>query len=197
MQYGDIIIEKSGGSETQAVGRVVLFNKNEDDYSFSNFTARIRVTSELISSNYLHIYLNHTYNLGYTYNIQNGVSGLKNLDLNKYLEIKIPIPEMNIQQKIINEIDLIERTEIGNIIKIKKLNSGIFEELQSAIQGKIKVKLDNLCIIQSGGTPKREVAEYWSGTINWLRSEVCQNCYVYEDAVNEKITELGLLKSSA
>jgi len=42
------------------------------------------------------------------------------LDLNKYLEIKIPIPEMNIQQKIINEIDLIERTEIGNIIKIKK-----------------------------------------------------------------------------
>lgn len=197
LQYGDIIVEKSGGSETQAVGRIVLFDKNEDDYSFSNFTARIRVASERISSKYLHSYLNHIYNLGYTYNIQNGASGLKNLDLNKYLEIKIPIPDMKVQQKIIIEIDLIERTEIENKIKIEKLNSDIFEEFKNLTQGKNSIKLDSICAIQSGGTPKREIAEYWNGTINWLRSEVCQNCYVYEDSVNEKITELGLLKSSA
>ena len=30
-----------------------------------------------------------------------------------------------------------------------------------------------------------------------MRSEVCQNCYVYEKDVKEKITELGLEKSSA
>jgi len=64
LQFGDIVIEKSGGSETQAVGRVVLFDKKEGDFSFSNFTARIRVTSEKINSNYLHIYLNYIYNSG-------------------------------------------------------------------------------------------------------------------------------------
>ena len=197
LQYGDIVIEKSGGSETQAVGRVVLFDKKEGDFSFSNFTARIRVISEKINSNYLHIYLNYIYNLGYTYNIQNGASGLKNLDLNKYLEIKIPIPEKIIQQRIVKEIELIEKKEIENKDAVEKLNSKIFEELQSSIQGKNKVKLDNICTIQSGGTPKREVAEYWNGTVNWLRSEVCQNCYVYESDGNEKITELGLSKSSA
>ena len=122
---------------------------------------------------------------------------MKNLDLNKYLETKIPIPEKIIQQKIVKEIELIEKKEIENKNTIAKLNSEIFEELQSSIQGKNKVKLDNICTIQSGGTPKREVAEYWNGTVNWLRSEVCQNCYVYESDGNEKITELGLSKSSA
>ena len=107
------------------------------------------------------------------------------------------MPPIDIQEKIINETNLIEKTILVNSSKLEKLNSEIFEELQNSIQGKNKVKLDNICSIQSGGTPKREVADYWNGTVNWLRSEVCQNCYVYESDGNEKITELGLSKSSA
>ena len=42
LQKGDIILEKSGGSQTQAVGRVVFFDLEVDNYSFSNFTARLR-----------------------------------------------------------------------------------------------------------------------------------------------------------
>ena len=112
-------------------------------------------------------------------------------------QVKIPLPPINIQNNIVNEVESIEKKEKDNNKKIENLNSEIFEELQSSIQGKKKVKLDNICTIQSGGTPKREVAEYWNGTVNWLRSEVCQNCYVYESDGNEKITELGLSKSSA
>lgn len=59
------------------------------------------------------------------------------------------------------------------------------------------VKLGNITDVQSGGTPSRKNAEFWNGNVNWLKSEVCQNCYVYENQVTEKITELGLLKSSA
>lgn len=59
------------------------------------------------------------------------------------------------------------------------------------------IKLGQVVSVQSGGTPSREVAEYWNGDINWIKSEVCQNCYVYENQVKEKITELGLKKSSA
>jgi len=116
----------------------------------------------------------------------------------KYLKDKnIPLPPKNIQEAIVKEIERIEQKEKEGNGKIEKLNSEIFEEMQSLIQGKNKIKLDNICTIQSGGTPKREVAEYWNGTVNWLRSEVCQNCYVYESDGNEKITELGLSKSSA
>ena len=64
-------------------------------------------------------------------------------------------------------------------------------------QGWKKAKLGEICSVASGGTPSREIAKYWNGNINWIKSEVCQNCYVYENQVSEKITELGLQKSSA
>ncbi|HED4916082.1 TPA: restriction endonuclease subunit S [Campylobacter jejuni] len=64
-------------------------------------------------------------------------------------------------------------------------------------QGWNKEKLNEIVRIQSGGTPDRKIKEYWNGNINWVKSEVCQNCYVYDYQVKEKITELGLQKSSA
>ncbi|EAH8328192.1 restriction endonuclease [Campylobacter jejuni] len=64
-------------------------------------------------------------------------------------------------------------------------------------QGWNKEKLNEIVSIQSGGTPDRKVKEYWNGNINWVKSEVCQNCYVYDYQVKEKITDLGLQKSSA
>ncbi|WP_386697010.1 N-6 DNA methylase [Lonepinella sp. MS14436] len=101
---GDIIIEKSGGSETQAVGRVVLFDlETNEDYAYSNFTTRLRVNNPSLLPKFLHIYLNDFYQQGYTFDLQNGASGLKNLDLNRYVETKIPLPPLDIQQKIIDE----------------------------------------------------------------------------------------------
>ncbi|HEH5111073.1 TPA: restriction endonuclease subunit S [Campylobacter jejuni] len=64
-------------------------------------------------------------------------------------------------------------------------------------QGWNKEKLNEIVSIQSGGTPDRKIKEYWNGNINWVKSEVCQNCYVYDYQAKEKITELGLQKSSA
>ncbi len=64
-------------------------------------------------------------------------------------------------------------------------------------QGWNKEKLNEIVSIQSGGTPDRKIKEYWNGNINWVKSEVCQNCYVYDYQVKEKITELGLQRSSA
>jgi type I restriction enzyme S subunit len=43
LQFGDIILEKSGGGPKQPVGRVALFDKTKGDFSFSNFTASLRV----------------------------------------------------------------------------------------------------------------------------------------------------------
>ncbi len=198
LEYGDIIVEKSGGSETQAVGRVVIFDKKETNYSFSNFTTRLRVTDKKVNPFYLHLILNYLYDSGYTLAIQSGASGLKNLDFNEYIKIKVPVPPIKIQEQIIKEIKEVETREINFASTIQKLEKEIFGELQNQIKNKKKVKLDRVVTVQSGGTPKTGVPEYWdNGTINWLRSEVCQNCYVYESDVKEKITVEGLAKSSA
>jgi type I restriction enzyme M protein len=123
--------------------------------------------------------------------------GVPGLNRNDVYKLKIPNVPGVIQEIIVEKIEHIEIRETDFKAKIENLNSEIFEELKRAIQGKNNAKLDSICTIESGGTPKREVAEYWNGTVNWLRSEVCQNCYVYESDGNEKITELGLSKSSA
>ncbi len=111
--------------------------------------------------------------------------------------IKIPVPPIEIQEKIISEIEKIEQTEIKDLEKITELEQAIQTEFKQVVNNAKQVKIDKVCISKSGGTPSRKVNEYWeNGTINWLRSEVCQNCFVRESAVKEKITELGFEKSS-
>ena len=43
LRKGDIIIEKSGGSDKQPVGRVIYFEGDESTYLFNNFTGLLRV----------------------------------------------------------------------------------------------------------------------------------------------------------
>ena len=53
LKKGDIIIEKSGGSPNQPVGRVVFFNLNSNDiFLCNNFTSILRI-KEKINSKYI------------------------------------------------------------------------------------------------------------------------------------------------
>lgn len=111
LQYGDIILEKSGRSETQAIGRVVLFDKNNNEtYSYSNFCSRIRVldTNE-INPLYLWIVLHDFYCKGGTIPLQNGIR-LLNIDMNGYSKIKIPVPPIDIQKQIVEEIAKVDKS---------------------------------------------------------------------------------------
>lgn len=111
---------------------------------------------------------------------------------------KIPLPPKKIQEKIIKELKKIEAKQEKGISLINKLETEIKTEFQNTVNDSKPIKLDKVCDSKSGGTPSRKNENYWNnGTINWLRSEVCQNCFVYKESVNEKITELGLKESSA
>ena len=59
-----------------------------------------------------------------------------------------------------------------------------------------KVKLGEVCAINSGGTPKRTVQDYWvDGTIPWVKISDIRQKFVIE--TEEFITEEGLTHSSA
>jgi type I restriction enzyme M protein len=58
------------------------------------------------------------------------------------------------------------------------------------------VKLEDICVIQSGGTPSKIDKSFWeNGTIPWVGSTVCKNQAIYYSET--QITELGLKKSNA
>jgi type I restriction enzyme S subunit len=59
-----------------------------------------------------------------------------------------------------------------------------------------KVKLGDIADTSSGGTPNREVKEYWvNGNIPWIKSGQLKDCVI--DNAEEFITEVALKKSSA
>lgn len=59
----------------------------------------------------------------------------------------------------------------------------------------VEIELNSLCNIQSGGTPSRGIAEYWNGTIPWVKISDINSFYV--NVTEEYITEEGLKNSSA
>ena len=62
----------------------------------------------------------------------------------------------------------------------------------------IESRLDQLADISSGGTPSRDVDEYWDGNIPWVTPTditACRGNYVLETV--DRITKKGLLNSSA
>lgn len=104
LQVGDIIVEKSGGSDKQPVGRVVLFDVGEGDYSFSNFTSALRVKGD-IDPKYLHKCLVAHYRRGETEKLQSKTTGIRNLDMKGYLRLPIPIRPLPEQERIVAELD--------------------------------------------------------------------------------------------
>ena len=105
----DIILEKSGGSPDQPVGRVVYFTEVEGEYSFSNFTSLLRVEDEdVIEPKYLFYFLLNIYEMGLTNRMQNQTTGIRNLNYDLYSSLEVPLPSINKQKKVIEEIDDIE-----------------------------------------------------------------------------------------
>jgi len=88
------------------VGRVVLFDKPEGDYSFSNFTAAIRVKSpDELDPKYLHKFLHWTYVSGVTEGMQSNSTGIRNLDGDKYKAIQVSYPSIGNQRRIVTLLD--------------------------------------------------------------------------------------------
>ena len=106
LQFGDIILEKSGGGPKQPVGRVALFDKENGDFSFSNFTAALRVRdSQDLDFRFLHKFLYWIYLTGVTEGMQTHSTGIRNLDGGAYKAIQIAFPELSEQQRIVGILD--------------------------------------------------------------------------------------------
>src|ERR1039458_8383491 len=106
LEFGDIILEKSGGGPKQPVGRVVLFNKTDGVFSFSNFTSAMRVRDpKQLDFLFLHKVLYWTYISGKTAAIQSHSTGIRNLDADAYKAIAIRMPPLAEQQRIVAILD--------------------------------------------------------------------------------------------
>lgn len=134
LRYGDIIIEKSGGSDKQPVGRVVFFEGEENKYLFNNFTGLLRVkdASKWLPK-YVFYSLYSNYHSGGTLKYENRTTGLHNLQTDSYVNnteiIERPLDE---QHELVYTLDKINKC-IGfrqqQLIKLEELVKSRFIEM--------------------------------------------------------------------
>lgn len=120
----DIIIEKSGGSDTKPVGRVVYYKDSGELYLVNNFTAILRKKDENINNDYLFYYLYNAYWNGETRLFENKTTGIHNLKLMEYLsETKIFIPPMKLQEKFSSIFNQAEKSKQQLQTSLDSLNA--------------------------------------------------------------------------
>lgn len=191
LQKNDILINSTG---VGTAGRVNLFNIDGDFVVDSHVTI-VRLDTTIVKPKYILYALS---NIGFKTleSMALGQSGQIELPIGVIENIRIPVPPMDVQEKMVKEYELFENKLENYKSKIEVNNLQINNLLHGNKSDVVKKYLDDVCSMQSGGTPSKKEAKYWeSGTIPWLRSEVCNEKNKVE--AKEFITELGLEKSSA
>ena len=133
LKENEILIEKSGGSPIQPVGRVAIIKKLPTDKPvvFSNFLQKIVINENIMNSEYVYSYLRSLHNLGYMEFIQNQTTGIKNLLNEDFFDIDI----VKLNKKKQKEIaDLY----IGQIESSKKAIERVHAELNRSKKDVIK-----------------------------------------------------------
>ena len=106
LKNGDLIVEKSGGSDNNPVGRAILYEGKDFVFSFSNFTMALRIKEkEILTSRYLYYFLLAEYQKGSMRLMQTQTTGLHNLILDKYLSMPVLLPPFSEQLRITEKIE--------------------------------------------------------------------------------------------
>lgn len=144
---GDLVLEISGGTDEQSTGRTVYINElNRTLFPhpivFSNFCRLIRPRKKEFSY-FLYLYIQFLYHQDEFFNIENGTSGIKNLDY-KYLlfDLKFSLPNdedeiLNFNERVKVYFEKINKNK-HQIITLTKLRDTLLPKLMS---GEVRVTI--------------------------------------------------------
>tara|TARA_Y100000589_G_scaffold163243_1_gene155124 strand:+ start:1257 stop:2429 length:1173 start_codon:yes stop_codon:yes gene_type:complete len=195
--YGDILIEKSGGSPEQPVGRV-LFYDLEGEHTCSNFISILR-PSKRVEAKFLYFSLCNLYSLGIVKNYQQQTTGIINLQLADYLQERIYFPSFPEQKKISEILSCMSNLINSLDSKIEKLKI-----LREAIKSKyfsykpdhyVQIKkLKDICTVRQGlqipianrsNTPGENKLPYL--TTSWINSNFAISKAEYIESPKESV----------
>jgi len=183
LRKGDVLFSIAG-----TFGRVAVVPANVLPANTNQALAIITPKKEVLSS-YLRMLLA-------SQNIAEVVAGLKvgfaqyNISLNQVSNMEIPLPPLEVQEQIVTELSGYQRIIGGARQVVDNYKPHIDVDPSWPV-----AKLGELCEVKSGGTPQRNIAEFWGGNIPWVGSTVCKDDVV--ESADEFITEEGLSNSAA
>lgn len=117
------------------------------------------------------------------------------------LQIEIALPKLEEQKKVVDVLDkvtnLVELRQ-QQLAKLDELVKARFVEMFGGINESVWYPyqtIESFTSVMSGGTPDRNIPEYWQGNIRWIKTTELKNCIITD--TEEKISQLGVENSSA
>ncbi|MBU0676178.1 MAG: restriction endonuclease subunit S [Proteobacteria bacterium] len=194
VEKNDIVIAMSGAT----TGKVAI-NESGQRLLQNQRVGRFVIVDPVLRS-YVYYYLNAKV----TENLQKSLGAAQpNLSTAQINEIKIPIPTLDEQKRIVTKLDaLFTRIDaaIAHLQETLELSKALFasalaQAVSSEGRGWPLIPLNEIGQFTGGGTPSKGKSEYWKGEIPWITPK---DMKAWEIADSElKITPLGVSNSSA
>ncbi|MEX2242367.1 MAG: N-6 DNA methylase [Fimbriimonadaceae bacterium] len=128
-----------------------------------------------------------------TGNLGAAFASINRADIEK---IEIPLPPLHVQQELVNELRDYQRLIDGARAIVDHYRPRIPVDYRWPV---VRVGNADLFAIESGGTPRTDVAEYWGGSIPWATLiDLPSSDFVSQiTSTARTLTERGLAESSA
>jgi type I restriction enzyme S subunit len=154
----------------------------------------ISTNNNLVTQNYLNYYL--LVNSNKIYSLGRGAAQ-KNIDIEEFNKMKLPVPPLPIQDLIVKELDSMykQKEALQNINdEMDTFRKAKFEMLLLNCNKKKSYKLGDFITINIGGTPSTSNDEYYNGKNKWVQISDMNNKIIY--STKKMISDLGVENSN-
>lgn len=211
LRFGDLLVCEGGD-----IGRSAVWKNRDISVSFQNHIHRLRIKNDKqdeVISDFVMYWLWAAFVYLKLYGGVGNKTTIPNLSGTRLKSLAIPLPSLPEQRAIAGVLSKLQsaiETQRRIVATLKELKATTMaklfregtrgEPLKQTEIGEIPeswavIRLGDHCSMKSGGTPSRQVAEFWRGTIPWVKTgEINYNVILDTE---EKITEQGLRNSSA
>ena len=135
LKNNDLLLEKSGGSDKSPVGRVVVYKQKSNEVAlFANFCECLRIKKDQVPQ-FIAYLLKVVYMKTLMRQFYNQTTGLQNIDMSRYLGMKIILPPLDEQELIVaylnqkvNKIDVILSEKEAMVEQMQQYRKSLISE---------------------------------------------------------------------
>lgn len=186
LEIGDVLFTGTG-----TIGNVAIIEKTPTNWNIKEGVYAIKPKKEQICSKFL-MYLFESENIKKEIERRKAGGTVKSVSMAEMKKIKIPIPPLEIQEKIVQILDKMTGY-VTELTSRKKQYSFYRDKLLSFEDEVYQVEwktLGEVAECLAGATPRTSNSSYWeNGTIPWMSSGEVNKGFVYD--TEKKITQEG------
>ena len=134
LQPGDLLVCEGGD-----IGRTAMWNGEVEHCYYQNHLHRLRAKNEEIIPKFYMYWMDAAFNLFGFYTGQANRTTIPNLSKGRLLEFKVPLPPMQDQKRITNELTIIDEKIAAEESYLDSLNEFYLVTLESLLTGKIRL----------------------------------------------------------